>query len=146
MAIRDDYMKIKRGNMVKIKYKGKLKNEIESASFKGYEGTLEFKIGTGRVLKSFEHELIGMEHEEEKEFTLTLPERNPDLITQVQKEGLSIEKDLQRGMKLIMSLKTGEQTLGTILEVTNDIIIIDFNHPFAGKKLNYKVRVLSIIP
>ena len=38
----------------------------------------------------------------------------------------------------------GEPVMGTISELTDDEIIVDLNHPMAGKTLNFEIEVVSV--
>ena len=66
---------------------------------------------------------------------------DPKLIREIPRSQLAtkyhwIGKEIRQG-------KEGKY-LATVREVRNDTLVLDYNHPFAGKKLHYNVRVMDI--
>jgi peptidylprolyl isomerase len=139
----------KPGDIVSVVYDGFLSNNEIFESSKE-TGPLEFTIGTGQIMVDFEKEVIGMAKGESKTFTLP-PEiahgpHIPDLIHTLDRKSLK-DQDIQVGTVLGLSIeKDGNphQVPALVIEVKNDEVIVDFNHPLAGKSLTYKVTVQSI--
>jgi peptidylprolyl isomerase len=139
----------KPGDIVSVVYDGFLSNNEIFESSKE-TGPLEFTIGTGQIMVDFEKEVIGMAQGESKTFTLP-PEiahgpHIPDLIHTLDRKSLK-DQDIQVGTVLGLSIeKDGNphQVPALVIEVKNDEVIVDFNHPLAGKSLTYKVTVQSI--
>ena len=52
--------------------------------------------------------------------------------------------EAQAGGMLILKGPNGEKLPAVIKEVKDDAVIIDMNHPLAGKDLNFKVKVVGI--
>lgn len=52
--------------------------------------------------------------------------------------------EVQAGGMLILKGPNGERLPAVVKEVKDDVIIIDMNHPLAGKELNFKVKVVGV--
>src|SRR3989344_4721304 len=138
-------MKVKQGDKVKVDYTGTFEDgEIFDTS----EGRtpLEFTAGSGQVVKGFDEAVIGMEKGEEKEITLQPSEAygdpNPLLIKKLPKEQLP--KDAKVGGILTLSLSNNQQIPAKITEIKDEEVILDLNHPLAGKVLKFKIKVVGI--
>ncbi len=146
---------VKNNDFVEISYTGTLKGDtivfdttIEAVARK--EGIYDSKmtygpvsicIGQGQILKGLDASLEGLEVGKEHELTLS-PEqafgkKDGKLMKLVptnvfKKEGINPVTGLQVNI---------DGTIGTIRTVTGGRTIVDFNHPFAGKEVVYKVDI-----
>lgn len=142
-------MAIEKGNTVTLDYEGKFENgEIFDSSKHGdHSHPLTFKVGEGQVIPGFDNAVIGMEIEEEKEFSI-LPEEAygmPDerLFQEVPRQALPSDPKPEKGMTLVMRTPQGDLPV-MISEVKEDSVILDLNHPLAGRILTFKIKVLKI--
>lgn len=143
-------MAIKVGNKVVLEYEGKFEDGklFDSSSHGDHSHPLEVVIGAGQVIPKFEEELIGMEEGEEKEFKIN-PEEGygtyrEELKREIPKDALPPEQTPKEGMMLVMATPEGHQIPVKITKVSEDSVIIDLNHPLAGKKLIFKIKILEI--
>jgi len=143
-------MKVKKGDKVKVEYEGRLESgEIFDSSKHGdHSHPLEFETGAGKVIKGFDEAVIGMEKGKEKEITID-PENaygqpNPKLIQKVLRNKLPKEPEPKEGMMLVLATGDGRQVPARITKVNNKEVTIDLNHPLAGKKLSFKIKVIGI--
>ena len=143
-------MTIKQGNKVSIEYEGSFDNGEVFDSSKNHGKPLEFEIGSKMVIPGLEKALIGMKKDEEKTIHIeskdAYGEPNPKMINKVPKANLPKEegKEIAVGMMLVAQLPNGQGMPGKIIEVTDSEVTIDFNHPLAGKALNFKIKVVDI--
>jgi peptidylprolyl isomerase len=133
------------GDTVEIDYIGKLKDgTIFDQSEEGKK--LKFEVGTGKVIKGLDNALIGMTVGQEKEVEVPPQEGyggyNPKKVKKIPK-GIK-EKDLKENTVIDVNLKGGQTILATVLEVTSSHVLLDFNHPLAGKKLLFSIKLLNI--
>lgn len=142
-----DNMPIKEGDKVKIEYEGKLEDGTVFDSSEKHGKPLEFEVGSKQIIPGFEKAVIGMKKGEEKEITLepkdAYGDPNPQLIKSVPKEQLPKEPEPKVGMVLGITLPNGSQFPAKIVEVGDKEIKIDMNHPLAGKKLIFKIKVVE---
>lgn len=143
-------MKAEKGSKVKVEYEGKFENGtvFDSSNKTGKSVPLEFVVGEGKVVKGFDEAVLGMEEGEEKEFKI-LPEDGygkirDDLKQEIPKTNLPQDKEPEKGMVLMLSNPKGQQFPAIIDEVKETTIVLDLNHPLAGKKLFFKIKLLSI--
>ena len=136
------------GNIVKAEYTGTFENGTVFDSSEMHGQPLEFTVGSGQMIKGFDNAVIGMKIGEEKTITLT-PENaygsyNPDLIATIPREELPDERPIKPGMMILVGSQDGRQIPALITEVNKNNFTIDLNHPLAGKKLVFKIKVVSI--
>ncbi len=130
-----------------MKYEGKLDNGEIFDSSEGGE-PLEFMTGSGQVIPGFDSAVIGMKKGDEKEFHIEAKnaygEARPELIREIPKSVIKADKEMEAGMVLMMATPDGHQVPLLIKEVKKDSVLLDMNHPLAGKNLNFKIKVLDI--
>ena len=134
---------ISKGKKVRIAYNltvdGKLIKSINATKPMRYvHGKKEISVGLEKALK-------GLKVGERKKFTLSPKEgygpENPASFMEISKTRF-MKKDHFIG-KEITSPKDGK-FLATVKEVKKDTLVLNFNHPFAGKNLFYEVLVVAI--
>jgi len=85
---------------------------------------------------------------EEKEVTIPSSEAygeyNEDMKKDLPKSELPPEQEPKAGMTLVMTTPEGHQVPIKIAEVKDDVVVLDMNHPLAGKKLIFKIKILEI--
>ena len=137
----------KANDKVKVHYKGTLSNGEVFDSSEGRE-PLEFTLGTGQIIPGFEKGIIGMQVDESK--TINIPaaeaygEPREELKQEVQKAQLPPEIQPEVGLQLISRAPDGREIPLVVTEVKEDSIIVDSNHPLAGKDLTFEITLLSI--
>lgn len=143
-------MAIKEKDKVKLDYEGKLEDGhvFDSSKHGEHSHPLEFVVGSGMVIKGFDEAVKGMEKDEEKEFSIepedAYGQYNPELKRDIPKNVLPPEQEPKEGMMLGMRTPDGQTIPAKIVSVDKDKITIDVNHPLAGKKLFFKIKILDI--
>ncbi len=141
-------MQVENGNTVSVHYRGTLNDGTEFDSSHSRGEPLTFQVGAGQMINGFDAALPGMAVGEIKNITLTpdqaYGESNPEAITDVPKtafpEGFNFQVDaMVQGQN-----DMGQPVVGTINEVKENDVTIDFNHPMAGKDLNFEIELVSI--
>ena len=142
-------MAIKNKNKVTLDYEGRFENgEIfDTSKHEEHSHPLTFVVGEKQVIPGFEKAVLGMNVDEEKEFEI-MPEDAygmPDerLYQEVPRNALPSEPQPEVGMTLIMQTQQGNIPV-MISEVKENSVILNLNHPLAGKKLIFKIKVLKV--
>ena len=144
-------MKVEQNKMVGVDYKLTVDGQIADQSRPGQP--LEFIFGTGMLLPKFEEAILGKEIGESVSFTLEAKdgygEVIADAIVDLPKDifmvdGKLAEDILFEGSQVPMSDAQGNRMMGIVKEVGESTVKMDFNHPMAGKTLNFDVEVVSV--
>lgn len=142
-------MAIETKNKVTLDYEGRFENgEIfDTSKHEEHSHPLTFVVGEGQVIPGFEKAVIGMNIDEEKEFEIApedaygMPDKR--LFQEIPKNVLPSEPQPEVGMTLMMQTPQGDIPV-MISEVKADSVVLDLNHPLAGKKLIFKIKVLKV--
>jgi len=107
-----------------------------------------FTVGDGNLLPGFESTLIGLENGDEREFTIPPEEakgqHNPQNVQRVDRSNFD-QQELEVGA--MFSFQNGDGELpGVIIEFEDEEILVDFNHPLAGKNIIFQVKIMDIAP
>jgi FKBP-type peptidyl-prolyl cis-trans isomerase 2 len=138
---------VKSGDSVKVHYHGKLTNGETFDSSTGRE-PLQFKVGTGAVIKGFDEGVTGMSVGEKK--TIHIPfleaygQHSPEMVIDMPKERFPADMEISVGMPLQMSDGQGRTYQVTITEIKETTVILDANHPLAGKDLVFDLELVEI--
>jgi FKBP-type peptidyl-prolyl cis-trans isomerase 2 len=134
------------GKHVKMDYTLFVNNEQIETSV-GQE-PLEFNIGDQSIIPGLESQIMGMHIGEEKSITVASKdaygEVDPKALKEFPKSTLPKEAEAKVGMVLQATAPDGEEFPAVISEIKEDKVILDFNHPLAGKELKFNVKVLAI--
>jgi FKBP-type peptidyl-prolyl cis-trans isomerase 2 len=140
-------MKVKKGDIVKVEYKGTLNDGTVFDSSERHGKPIEFKVGAGEVIPGFDDAVVGMENGEEKQVKLkpaeAYGEPDPHLIKEIPKDKIPKEEEVKKGSLLVASLPDGERVTLHVVDVKEDCIAIDMNHPLAGQELNFMIKVVE---
>ena len=141
-------MALKKGQKVKVEYEGKLEDGTLFDSSERAGKPLEFTIGEKMVIPGFEAGIVEMKKGEEKEIKISpkdaYGEERKDLVKEVPKDALPKGQEPKEGMMLALQSPDGRQIPAKITKVTDKSIMIDLNHPLAGKTLIFKVKLVDI--
>ena len=149
---------VKEGDYVLVDYIGKLKDgtvfdtsikdvAIDAGIYnqKREYQPLGFTVGAGEMIKGFDKGVVGMAVGENK--TLIIP---PEEAYGAYREDMlttrPIEELTTAGITPVVGQKilTTQGQVGTIINVTDTEVVIDFNHELAGKTLIFDVTLVSI--
>ena len=133
------------GTKVKVHYTGTLNDGKIFDSSEGRE-PLEFTIGNNQVIKGFEDGIKGMKLNDEKTIKIkakdTYGERDERMVVSVPRD--KFPPEVQAGGILLLKGPNGERLPAVVKEVKENAVIIDMNHPLAGKELTFKIKVVGI--
>ena len=139
---------VKANDTVKVHYTGKLADgQVFDSSVERGE-PIEFTMGQGQLIPGFEKGLIDMKVNEKK--TINIPkeeaygEPREELIQEVQKSQLPEEIKPEVGIGLVSKSPDGQEMNLVVRDIKEDTIVVDGNHPLAGKDLVFDLEVVEI--
>jgi peptidylprolyl isomerase len=137
---------VSEGSTVKVNYTLTVEGAVVDSS-EGKE-PLEFTMGSGQLIPGFEKNVTGMKVGEKKSFEVDpadgYGEEDPRGYQEVPKDKLPADIEPKAGMTLYAQGQDGKPIPVQIKEVKDDVVVLNFNHPLAGKTLNFAVEVVDI--
>jgi peptidylprolyl isomerase len=138
---------IEEGKYVAISYTGKLENGEIFDSCEGHP-PFEFQAGSGSVIHGLDRAVIGMKLDDEKDIIIepsdAYGEYNDSLLHRIPLEEIKGQIDPVEGMKIGIQMDNGNQIPATITKITDKEVVIDANHPLAGKTLHFHLKIVDI--
>ncbi len=138
---------VKSNDKVKLHYTCKT-SDGKFFSTKEKNSPFVFTLGDDKMLPSFEAGIVGMKINEKK--TINIPFEKAygpvreDLFLSVNKTMLPAGCSPEIGTNLLMEQAVGEKLKVKVSRIMDNSVIVDANHPLAGKNLQFEVEVIEI--
>ncbi len=134
------------GSTVKVDYKGTFDDGTVFDSSEGKE-PLSFQLGTGQVIKGFDDAVQGMKEGDKKTVSIPSAEAygggDERLLQKVPSSTFPKEAGIKPGIVLRLQAPTGQILMAKVVEIAPDFVTLDFNHPLAGKNLNFEIKLVA---
>jgi len=136
------------GNRVKVHYQGLLNDGTVFDS--SYESDpLEFTIGEGEIIPGFEDAVVGMQAGDKKNVAVTSEqaygEYKEERKIEIERSQLPEDITPEIGMVLQMDTPNNRTLYVTIVDIGDENLTLDANHPLAGKDLNFEIELMEIM-
>jgi len=137
---------IKNGDRVSVNYTGKLEDgSIFDTSLQEGREPLDVTLGQGMLIPGFENGLIGMATGESKVVEIEAHDAygnyNEEFVQEIPLS--NVPEGVQTGDVLQGQNQYGPVQV-TVKEIKGDNVVLDMNHPLAGKKLIFDLEVVSV--
>ncbi|NQZ84514.1 MAG: peptidylprolyl isomerase [Nanoarchaeales archaeon] len=140
-------MEISNNKVVQIHYTGKLSDGTVFDSSEGKDA-LEFIFGSGMIIPGLEEGLEGLKTGDKKTVEIGFEKAYGPVQEQAKQEvpRAQLPKDipLTVGMQLAAQGPQGQPMPVTVIELKEETVVMDFNHPLAGKDLVFEVEVVEV--
>ncbi|MBS2014311.1 MAG: FKBP-type peptidyl-prolyl cis-trans isomerase [Deltaproteobacteria bacterium] len=142
-------MKVSQGNFIRIDCELRVKggDVIESSK---KTGAVEYKHGSGQMLKGLESRLEGLDIGDEKEGVIPAAEAFGNEADQpkmaIPRGSFPKDASLDKGSRFEAKGPNGTPVTLEVLTVDDKEVVARVVHPLAGKDLEFKVKVLSVRP
>lgn len=137
---------IENGKIVEVHYTGKTKDDEKQFDSSFEREPLKFQIGTGQIIPGFESAILGKKVGDKVQVIVESKngygEVREDLIAKVKKEQLPGEVEV--GQQLQAPSNDGKNINVVVTEVNEDHVVVDANHPLAGKDLSFDIEVVNV--
>lgn len=140
-------IKAAKDDTVTIRYKGTLTDGTLFDQSPD-ERPLKFIIGKNEIISGVEAAVEGMYKGETR--TVTIPcasaygEKKPELIEQVKRSQMPADLDLRQGGRLEITREDGSVLTVMVVELDEDHVTLDANHPLAGQDLVFEIELLEV--
>ena len=107
-------------------------------------------VGDGKLLAGFEQKILGMKAGQRATYTV-LPEEgfgqpNPNNIQRFKREQFAEDMALAEGLVISFADASQSELPGVVKSWTADEVIVDFNHPLAGRNILFEVEIIAVDP
>lgn len=139
----------KTGDKVRVHYTGTLSDGSLFDSSEGRE-PLEFELGSGMVIGGFDQGVTGMTIGEKKSIHIPFLEAygpvNEEMIINFDRTQIPADIELEVGASLNMHQEGNGQVVPVVIkEVTDEFVVLDANHPLAGKDLIFELELVEVL-
>jgi len=151
---------VKNGSLVKIDYTLSTEDGIIVDTSIGFEADnsgildsdreykpINIRVGSYETIKGLEDALMGMKNKESKTFIINpsdgFGERDENKVKKLSKDLLNMNHEPVVGQTIVL-LHEDKTMLGIIKGVFKNNVLVDFNHPLAGKKLICTLKVVKV--
>ena len=140
--------KVESGQVVSVHYVGTFDDGIEFDNSRTRGEPLTLEVGVGQLISGFETALVGMEVGETKKVTLApidaYGDVNPEAFQTTSRTAFPVEFEFVVGAGVHGANEGGEPISARIHALEGDNVTLDFNHPLAGKNINFEIELISI--
>ena len=136
---------IENGKVVSVHYVGKFTDGEVFDSSEGRE-PLQFEVGSGQLIPGFESAIIGKVVGDKVTANIT-PEEGYGLVREDLIVSVPLDKmpgEVEVGQALEAQGDNGQSAQVFVKEINEDTVVIDGNHPLAGKDLVFEIEVIEI--
>ena len=136
-------MKVGQGARISIELTIRLDEQVVGTTSGGEP--LDFVVGAGEIFPALEQAMDGMAAGDSKQVELTAAEAyGPFDEESIQSIEASMVPEEARFVGA--QLQGPDGVRARVVEVGDDALTVDFNHPLAGKDLSFEVKVLNVQP
>lgn len=140
-------MSIKIGDEVTIHFTAKLENGKVAETTSGNKPQ-RYRIGSGALLPGLEEALIGLKEGDRRKVKIPPNKgfgmRREDLLDEIPKSIFKKGINFSKGMLVELNSKEGGKILAVVRTVKKNSIIVDLNHPYAGRTLIFDIEVVKV--
>ena len=109
-----------------------------------------FTVGDGNLLQGFEKAIFGLQEGDKKTLVIkpedSFGQRNPNNVQEIPRAQFSSEIELSEGLMLSFADAQKTELPGVVRSFDDDVVMVDFNHPLAGRDILFEVAILRIEP
>jgi len=112
------------------------------------DNPVQFLVGHGQILKALEAKILGETEGFKGGFTFSAEEAHgpykKDLVVEMKKSQFPENVEIKKGMKFESRGPKGEAVALHVVDVKDEIVLVDGNHPLAGESLTFDVTILEV--
>lgn len=139
-------MSPKSGDTVRVHYTGHLSDGSQFDSSEGRE-PIEFTLGAGEVIPGFDEAVSGLNVGDSA--TVTIPaaeaygEKEEGMVQSVPLSMFPEKPEV--GWLIELASPDGQRLAATVVEIGDEDVLIDLNHPLAGQDLTFDLQLVEVV-
>ena len=107
-----------------------------------------FVFGDGNLPSGFESLLVGLVSGDERTWAVP-PENafgqpNPNNVQRFRRHQFGVDMVLEVGLMVSFADAQNTELAGVVSSIEGDEVEVDFNHPLAGRTLDFRVQILAV--
>ena len=139
---------VRAGNLITLHYRVATGDDTELVStFDSTPATLQ--LGSGELAPPLEHCLIGVNVGERHVFLLDADQafgsHNPQLTQRMARTALPPDSNPELHGLIQFAAPNGDKFTGIVRELDDEAVLVDFNHPLAGRPVRFEVEIIGIL-
>ena len=142
-------MSVNKGQKVTVHYVGTLDDGTEFDNSRTRGEPLKFELGADTIMPAFQDAILEMNVGETKKFKIEAERAygpvHPDGFRVVPLDKFNSPEDLVIGAIVQGQTEEGQRFAAKIEEIQDDGVRLNFNHPMAGKNLNFEIELIQAI-
>ena len=136
------------GKQVTLHFSLKLEDGyVIDSNFDGKPAT--FCVGDKSLLPGFERAIYGLKAGDEGSYQLrpeqAFGQHNPSNVQRIRRDQFAEDIKLETGLMLSFADAQKAEMPGVVLEFDEKMVVIDFNHPLAGRAIQFDVKILDVV-
>jgi len=139
---------VQSGQTVGVHYRGTLDDGSEFDNSRNRGEAMEVQVGSGQLITGFDTALLGMSVGEVKNIHLNAEEAygpiNESAFQEAPKNLFPPDFVFKTGEIVQGTAPTGKPMMAMIVEEKESTVVLDMNHPMAGKDLNFEIELIDI--
>mgnify|MGYP003628531655 FL=1 len=139
---------VQSGQKVSVHYRGTLDDGSEFDNSRNRNEPMQVQVGSGQLIAGFDAALLGMTVGEVKNIHLNAEEAygpiHEEAVQETAKSLFPPNFTFKTGEMIQGSAPTGQPIMAKIVEEKESTVVLDMNHPLAGKDLNFEIELIDI--
>ena len=136
------------GDQIKVNYVGRFDNGEVFDSSEGRE-PLEFTVGGEQVIAGFDRAVVGLKPGESCKVVVApadgYGEHVPEMVVTIERQQIPDNDKLMLGSMLEVGMEDGQSLEVQVVELSDETVVLDGNHPLAGKELHFEIELLDFV-
>jgi FKBP-type peptidyl-prolyl cis-trans isomerase SlyD len=139
-------MQIKKNTVASLNYV--LKDDEDNVLDQSDSGDFAYLVGTGQIIPGLEKAVEGKQTGDQLNVSIMAAdaygERVLEKIQRVPQKMFPEDIEIKPGMQFEAQSPDGDVSIATVDSIDDDVVVVDHNHPLAGKNLHFEVEVVDV--
>ena len=139
-------MQIKKNTVASLNYV--LKDDEDNVLDQSDSGNFAYLVGTGQIIPGLENAVEGKQAGDQLNVSImavdAYGERTLEKIQRVPQTMFPQDVDIKPGMQFEAQASDENVSIATVDSIDGDVVVVDHNHPLAGKNLHFEVEVVDV--